>query len=84
MLEEIIIAGFGGQGVLSVGTLAYAAMVEGKEISWMPSYGRNRAEPQIVLYLMKNLFANYLNMILQCSTSLRWISLNRKLSPAVC
>lgn len=40
MLEEIIIAGFGGQGVLSVGqTLAYAAMIEGKEVSWMPSYG---------------------------------------------
>jgi len=40
MLEEIIIAGFGGQGVLSTGqTLAYAAMIEGKEVSWMPSYG---------------------------------------------
>jgi len=40
MLEEIIIAGFGGQGVLSMGmTLAYAGMVEDKEISWMPSYG---------------------------------------------
>jgi 2-oxoglutarate ferredoxin oxidoreductase subunit gamma len=40
MLEEIIIAGFGGQGVLSIGqTLAYAAMIEGKEVSWMPSYG---------------------------------------------
>lgn len=40
MLEEIIIAGFGGQGVLSMGmTLAYAGMVENKEISWMPSYG---------------------------------------------
>ena len=40
MLEELIIAGFGGQGVLSMGmTLAYAGMVENKEISWMPSYG---------------------------------------------
>ena len=40
MLEEIIIAGFGGQGVLSMGqTLGYSAMVEGKEVSWMPSYG---------------------------------------------
>jgi 2-oxoglutarate ferredoxin oxidoreductase subunit gamma len=38
--EEIIVAGFGGQGVLSLGmTLAYAGMIEGKEISWMPSYG---------------------------------------------
>jgi 2-oxoglutarate ferredoxin oxidoreductase subunit gamma len=40
MTEEIIVAGFGGQGVLSLGmTLAYAGMLEGKEISWMPSYG---------------------------------------------
>lgn len=38
--EELVVAGFGGQGVLSLGmTLAYAGMVEGKEISWMPSYG---------------------------------------------
>lgn len=40
MLQEMIFAGFGGQGVLSMGKLlAYAAMKEGKEISWMPSYG---------------------------------------------
>ena len=40
MKEEIIIAGFRGQGVLSMGKiLAYAAMLEGKEVSWMPSYG---------------------------------------------
>ncbi|MFN8253826.1 MAG: 2-oxoacid:acceptor oxidoreductase family protein [Ferruginibacter sp.] len=39
-LEELVVAGFGGQGVLSLGmTLAYAGMVENKEISWMPSYG---------------------------------------------
>lgn len=40
MKHELLVAGFGGQGVLSMGmTLAYAAVVEGKEISWMPSYG---------------------------------------------
>lgn len=40
MLEELIVAGFGGQGVLSLGmTLAYAGMLEEKEVSWMPSYG---------------------------------------------
>jgi 2-oxoglutarate ferredoxin oxidoreductase subunit gamma len=40
MTHELLVAGFGGQGVLSMGmTLAYAGMVEGKEISWMPSYG---------------------------------------------
>ena len=40
MTEEIIIAGFGGQGVLSLGqVLSYGAVAEKKEISWMPSYG---------------------------------------------
>ena len=40
MTEEIIIAGFGGQGVLSMGMiLCYAGMMEDKEVSWMPSYG---------------------------------------------
>jgi len=38
--HEIIFAGFGGQGVLSMGQIiVYAAMLEGKEVSWMPSYG---------------------------------------------
>ena len=38
--EEIIIAGFGGQGVLSLGQMiAYAAMIDEKGTSWMPSYG---------------------------------------------
>ncbi len=40
MTHELLVAGFGGQGVLSLGmTLSYAGMVEEKEISWMPSYG---------------------------------------------
>jgi 2-oxoglutarate ferredoxin oxidoreductase subunit gamma len=40
MTHEFVFAGFGGQGVLSMGmTLSYAGMIEGKEISWMPSYG---------------------------------------------
>ena len=40
MNEEIIIAGFGGQGVLSMGKiLAYAGMIQKMEVSWMPSYG---------------------------------------------
>jgi 2-oxoglutarate ferredoxin oxidoreductase subunit gamma len=40
MTHELLIAGFGGQGVLSMGmTLGYAAMIENKEVSWMPSYG---------------------------------------------
>jgi len=40
MTEEIIIAGFGGQGVLSMGKiLAYSGVMQNKEVSWMPSYG---------------------------------------------
>ncbi len=40
MTEEIIIAGFGGQGVLSMGKiLCYSGVMQGKEVSWMPSYG---------------------------------------------
>lgn len=40
MKQEIIMAGFGGQGVMSMGMLlAYAGMMEGREVSWMPSYG---------------------------------------------
>ena len=37
---QILIAGFGGQGVLFCGKfLAYKAMTEGKQLSWLPSYG---------------------------------------------
>ncbi|MBO4369961.1 MAG: 2-oxoacid:acceptor oxidoreductase family protein [Paludibacteraceae bacterium] len=40
MKEEIIIAGFGGQGVLSMGKiLAYSGLMQGKEVSWLPAYG---------------------------------------------
>lgn len=40
MTEEIIIAGFGGQGVLSMGQiLCYSGVMQDKEVSWMPSYG---------------------------------------------
>ncbi len=40
MQTEIIIAGFGGQGVLSMGKiLAYSGLMEDKEVSWMPAYG---------------------------------------------
>ena len=40
MTEELIIAGFGGQGVLSMGKiLAYSGIMHDQEVSWMPSYG---------------------------------------------
>lgn len=39
-LHEIIIAGFGGQGILSAGRLlAYAGMLDNREVSFFPSYG---------------------------------------------
>ena len=40
MYHQVLIAGFGGQGVLSCGVvLALAAMIEEKHVTWMPSYG---------------------------------------------
>jgi len=40
MTQEVIFSGFGGQGVLTMGMiLGYAGVFEGKEVTWMPSYG---------------------------------------------
>ncbi len=40
MNKEILLAGFGGQGILFAGkVLAYSGLVAGREISWLPSYG---------------------------------------------
>ncbi len=40
MEHATIIGGFGGQGILFAGqTLAQAALIEGRDVSWMPSYG---------------------------------------------
>ncbi len=40
MTKEIIISGFGGQGVLSMGKiLAYSALMEDLQVTWMPAYG---------------------------------------------
>ncbi len=40
MTNNIIITGFGGQGILFAGKiLAYAALMKGKQLSWLPSYG---------------------------------------------
>lgn len=40
MTEELIIAGFGGQGVLSMGKiLCYSGLMQNLEVSWYPSYG---------------------------------------------
>ena len=40
MTNNILIAGFGGQGILFAGKfLAYQGLIEGRELSWLPSYG---------------------------------------------
>ncbi len=40
MLTNLMIAGFGGQGVLFTGKIiANTGLLEGKEVSWLPSYG---------------------------------------------
>ncbi|MGX6592592.1 2-oxoacid:acceptor oxidoreductase family protein [Cetobacterium ceti] len=40
MRENIICAGFGGQGIMSLGkVIAYGGMLENKHVSWLPSYG---------------------------------------------
>ena len=40
MEEKIVIAGFGGQGVMALGQLlTFSGMTEGKNVSWLPSYG---------------------------------------------
>lgn len=40
MNERIIMAGFGGQGVMTIGQLlTYGGMYEDREVSWLPSYG---------------------------------------------
>lgn len=40
MEHKIVMAGFGGQGIMAIGQLTtYAGMVEGKHVSWLPSYG---------------------------------------------
>ena len=40
MTKQYIFAGFGGQGMLLIGKfLAMASMLEGKHVSWLPSYG---------------------------------------------
>lgn len=37
---NVLFAGFGGQGILFAGkVMAYASLMEGKELSWLPSYG---------------------------------------------
>ena len=44
--HEIIMSGFGGQGIMLMGQLlTYAGMLEGKEVTWIPSYGPETPAP---------------------------------------
>lgn len=44
MLIKTVLAGFGGQGVLSMGlNLAEAAMLEGKNVTYLPAYGDRKS-----------------------------------------
>ena len=52
MTEEIIIAGFGGQGVLSMGKiLAYSGIMQDQEVSWMPSYGPEMSTANVTVII---------------------------------
>ena len=84
MKQEIIISGFGGQGVLSMGKiLAYAALTEGKEVTWMPAYGpeqRGGTANVTVIISDESISSPFsVAMILPfCSTNRRWINSNRR------
>ena len=50
--HQIVIAGFGGQGLLFSGkVLAYAGLIEGRELSWLPSYGPDTRTDVEVYYV---------------------------------
>ena len=43
---QIVLAGFGGQGVLFAGkVISYAGLIENRELSWLPSYGPELRSP---------------------------------------
>ena len=66
MKKEIIISGFGGQGVLSMGKiLAYSGLMEDKEVTWMPAYGPEQRGGTANLVVFSSMMA------LVSSTSLR-------------
>ena len=73
MTEEIIIAGFGGQGVLSMGKiLAYAGIMQDKEVSWLPSYGPEmRGGTSNVTVILSDERICYNNFFCHCFVNLR-------------
>ena len=75
MKEEILISGFGGQGVLSMGKiLVYSGLMQGQEVSWLPSYGPEQrggtanvtvilSDEKIKLDAAKNYMVEYLENV---------------------
>ena len=66
MTTQILIAGFGGQGVLFAGKfLAYKGLVQDKQVSWLPSYGPEMrggtANCSVILKSARNLPKRLLN-----------------------
>ncbi len=52
MTSQILITGFGGQGVLFAGKfLAYNGLMNGKQVSWLPSYGPECAAARLIAAL---------------------------------
>ena len=88
MKTEIIISGFGGQGVLSMGKiLAYSGLMEDKEVTWMPAYGpeqRGGTANVTVIVSDSRISSPILSitMLPLCSISHRSISLSRRSSQA--
>jgi len=53
MEHKIVMAGFGGQGIMAIGQLTtYAGMVEGKHVSWLPSYLRSISPSMTSLFIL--------------------------------
>ena len=81
MKEEIIIAGFGGQGVLFMGRiLAYGGIMQDQEVTWMPSYGPEMrggtCNCSVILSDKKSAHPSSADLILPSySTSSHWTSL---------
>ena len=66
--SRVICAGFGGQGVMSMGQLmTYAGMLENKEVSWLPSYGPEMRVVQLTALLLFQMN----QLVLQSSQTMR-------------
>ncbi len=88
MKETLIIAGFGGQGVLSMGKiLAYSGVMQDFEVTWMPSYGpemRGGTANVTVILSDRKISSPTSSTRPSSSISSRWRSSSRWSGPAAC